>query len=207
MSSSSSASEVDDDDDDDDLLYASKTFVTCRSPSDTFYLCQVLQNVYTYTKKIPIRWCSVIGEDGDDTKISISTRFKLSYTDTLDPNAILTDVTSVLRHDGGVISMKKQDIVESKRLLEKSIRGDAVSSDDLMDLTAEDPPVKKSTLRHIHFASSDKDSSSSASESSAVSIPQSKKRKMGSTKKKSRKRPPPKRARKALNTSVHKPCK
>lgn len=193
--------------DDDGVLYEKQSFVTCRGATDTFYLCQILKNVYENTKKIPIRWCSVIGEDGDDTKISIKTQFKLSYTDTLDPAAILLDVSSITEHAGGVFSLKKQDIVDSNRLLQKSIRGESLSSDDMMDLSTEHPPKAKKVTKHIRFNSEEDESDSSSSETSKTEVPASKKRKLGSTNKKSRKQPPKKRTRKTEDESDDAPSK
>ena len=189
-SSSSSSSE------DENLLYKNQTFVTCRSSSDSFYLCRVLQDVNTHTKRIRIRWCSVVGEDGDDTHISINTRFKLSYVDILDPHTILTAVPDIIEHNDGTLSLKKGDIVETKRLLEKSIRGDTLSSDDMMDLSTEHQQSSKKKLKkHIHFQSSGENDSSSDSQSPATSSAESKKRKMTPNKKTSRKQPAKKRVR------------
>jgi hypothetical protein len=198
-SSSSSSSE------DENLLYKNQTFVTCRSPSDSFYLCRVLQDVNTHTKRIRIRWCSVVGEDGDDTQISINTRFKLSYVDVLDPHTILTAITDIIEHNDGTLSLKKGDIVETKRLLEKSIRGDTLSSDDMMDLSTEHQSSSKpKPKKHIHFASSGENDSSSDSQSPTTSSAESKKRKMTSDKKTSRKQPVKKRARKTTNDATRK---
>jgi hypothetical protein len=186
--------------DNEDLLYENETFVTCRSPSDSFYLCQLLQNVYTDTRRIRIRWCSVVGEDGDDTQIGVKTHFTLDYPDTLDPNAILICVPNIIHHPDDTISLKKQDIVETKRLLAKSIRGESVSTDDMMDLSTENIPKKKKVAfsNHKHFQSSNESDNSSASQSSAPFVLENKKRKKVSpTRKKSRKQPPKKRARQA----------
>ena len=109
------------------LLYSNKTFITCRSPSDSFFLCQILQNVYNSTKRIPIRWCSLAnGNDDDETKIDENTRFKLDYKDTLHPNTILIEIQNVIHHPDKTISLKKQDIIETNRLLKKSIKGESV---------------------------------------------------------------------------------
>jgi hypothetical protein len=209
ISSKSSSSSSSSPTDDDNLLYKNQTFVTCRSPSDLFYLCQVLHDVYTNTKRIRIRWCSVIGEDGDDTKISINTRFKLSYVDALDPNTILTSITDVIDHGDNTISLKKGDIVETKRLLEKSIRGEALSSDDMMDLSTEHQKLSAKTskkmLKHIHFESSPNSDSSSDSPSPTTFSRQSNKRKIVTPDKKpSRKQPAKKRARKTSDNAVRK---
>ncbi|CAF4296163.1 unnamed protein product, partial [Adineta steineri] len=137
----------DDDDDDDDndkrevnlrtLLYSNRTFITCRSPEDSFFLCQVLQDVYNDTKRIRIRWCSLADENGDETKVDDKTHFKFDYEDTLDPKTVLTGIPHVTRHADNTISLKEPDIIETKRLLEKSIRGESLSSDEPMDLSTE----------------------------------------------------------------------
>ncbi|CAF3795485.1 unnamed protein product [Adineta steineri] len=180
--------------DDDDILYENETFVTCRNPSDGFYLCQILQDVYKHTKKISIRWCSVIGEKGDDTEISIRTRFNLTYMDKLDPCTILYIIPNIIHHEDDTLALKKQDIVETKRLLQKSIHGESLSSDDMMDLSTEHSSSKKKSEKHIHFKSNSEESNSSAS--STESVPTNKKRKIRSNTKKSRKQPPKKRVRK-----------
>ncbi|CAF4470899.1 unnamed protein product [Rotaria sp. Silwood2] len=153
--SSSSSSSLSSSNDLRTLLYTNKTFITCRSPADAFFLCQVLQDVFNDTKKIRIRWCSLADENGDETKIDENTRLKLDYEDTLDPNTILTGITHVVRHSDKTISLKKQDIIETKRLLERSIKGETVSSDEPMDLTKEN---NKKTLEQIKDDSSDDDS-------------------------------------------------
>ncbi|CAF4919571.1 unnamed protein product [Rotaria sp. Silwood1] len=109
---------LDEDDDDDstseseNVTHKSKTFIICRSLANSFYLCQTLQNVYNYTKEICIRWCSLVDEN---------TYFKLDYEDKLDPHTILTEIPNVIHHADKTISLKKQDIIETNRLLEKSI--------------------------------------------------------------------------------------
>ncbi|UJR19473.1 hypothetical protein I4U23_022604 [Adineta vaga] len=128
---------TDDDDDDDDesgstsesehatnfrkLLYRKKTFLTCRSPADSFYLCQVLENVFNHTKRIRIRWCSFVDENGDEKNIDENTRFKLDYEDILVPQTILTGIEYVIHYADKTISLRKNDIIEIKRLLRKSI--------------------------------------------------------------------------------------
>ncbi|CAF4086910.1 unnamed protein product, partial [Rotaria sp. Silwood2] len=202
-SSPSSSSDDDDDNDNNNLLYPNKTFITCRSPSDSFYLCQVLQDVDTDTKKIRIRWCSIVGGNDDNTKIGTNTHFKFDYMDKLDPDTILTSISNVIYHDDdNTISLKKEDIVETKRLLEKSIRGESFSSDDMMDLSTEHI-VKKKISSHIHFESNSESesSSSSGSQSSTTISTTNRKRKRTSNKPKYRKQPAKKRARKASDYS------
>ena len=111
------------------LLYSNETFVTCRSPLDSFFLCHVLQNVYHNAKPIPIRWWSLVNENDDGTKIDETTRFKLNYKDTLHPDTILLEIQNVIHHPNKTISLNKQDIIETNRLLKKSINGQSV---DLM---------------------------------------------------------------------------
>ncbi|CAF3484731.1 unnamed protein product [Rotaria sordida] len=204
FSKSSSSSSGDDDDDNNDILYENKTFITCRSPSDSFYLCQVLQDVHTYTKKIRIRWCSIVGDNSDETKIGINTRFQVDYMDTLDSDTILTSISDVIYHDDdNTISLKKEDIVETKRLLEKSIRSVSFSSNDMMDLSTEHRTTKK-MANHIRFESTSENesgSSSSSSQSSTTISKTNKKRKRASNQQKSRKQPAKKRARKTSDTT------
>ena len=139
------------------ILFANKTFVTCRNPSDSFFLCQVLQDVYEDTKKIRIRWCSATDGADDDTPIDENTRFKLDYTDTLDPQTILTGIPEVIRHTDKTISMRKQDITETQRLLEKSIKGESISSDKVtrseMDSSQMNCSLEKKTSNHNSSAS------------------------------------------------------
>ena len=158
---------------------------------NTFYLCQVLQNVYAYTKNIRIRWCSVVGEKGDATTISIHTKFKLDYTDKLNPNTILMDIPDLVKNPDGTFSLKKQHIVDSKRLLEKSIQGESLSSDDMMDLSTENqrPTKKSSGPSHIHFNSGSSSDTSASSQSSSVVAPKSNKRKKAARPKQPRKQP------------------
>ncbi|CAF1193546.1 unnamed protein product [Rotaria sordida] len=137
------------------LLYSNRTFITCRSPADSFFLCQVLQDVFNDAKKIRIRWCSLADENGDETNVDENTRFKLDYEDTLDLNTILTGIGNVIRHSDKTISLKKQDIIETKRLLEKSIKGETISSDEPMDLTKDN---NNKTFESIKPDSSDDDS-------------------------------------------------
>ena len=107
------------------LLYSNETFITCRSPLDSFFLCQVLQNVYNNAKQVPIRWWSLVNENDDGTKIDETTRFKLSYKDTLHPDTTLTEIQNVIHHPDKTISLKKQDIIETNRLLKQSIEGES----------------------------------------------------------------------------------
>lgn len=117
------------------ILYENRSFVTCRSPSDSFFLCQILQNVYNDTKKIRIRWCSAADEKGDEAEIDENTRFRFDFEDTLDPQAILTAIPDVIRHADKTLSLRKKDIFETNRLLEKSIKGESMLSDELQTTT------------------------------------------------------------------------
>ncbi len=103
------------------LLYTKKSFLTCRSPADSFFLCQILQNVYNDTEQIPIRWCSLVDENGDETKIDENTHFKFDYEDILDINIILMEIKHFVHHADNRISLKKQDIIETNRLLDESM--------------------------------------------------------------------------------------
>ena len=208
--SSSSSDDTDDNkeedqedysDNDKDIIFENETFVTCRSPTDSFYLGQVLQDVTSDTKKIRIRWCSVVGGNDDTVKIGVNTRFKLDYIDKLDPDTILMSIPNIIYHDDDTISLKKEDIVDTKRLLLKSIRGESLSSDDMMDLSTE-AHHKKKTSSHIFFqSSSDSDTNSSSSQSSALYSPTTKKRKLRPKKSRSRKQPAKKRARRTPGSS------
>ncbi|CAF3181779.1 unnamed protein product [Rotaria socialis] len=196
--SSSSSSSSSSDDDNNNVLYKKNTFVTCRNVSDSFYLCLILQDVYMNTKKIRISWCSIVGEKGDDTPIGTNTRFILDYTDTLDPSTILLSVPDILYHYDNTMSLKNEDITETKRLLEKSIRDESLSSDDMMETEHHQP---KKTQSHLHFESTS-DSSSSDSESPIAISSQNKKRKRPSNKEKVRKQPGKKRARKTSKNTA-----
>lgn len=96
-----------------------------------------MQDVYHDTKQIRIRWCALVDENGDETKIDENTRFKFDYDDTLDPNTILTSIPKVIRYSDKSISLKKEDIFETKRLLEKSIKGESLSPSQ----SSEEPTV------------------------------------------------------------------
>ncbi len=103
------------------LLYTKKSFLTCRSPANSFFLCQILQNIYNDTEQIPIRWCSLVDENSDETKIDENTHFKFDYEDILDINTILMEIKHVVHHADNSISLKKQDIIETNRLLDESM--------------------------------------------------------------------------------------
>ncbi|CAF3244348.1 unnamed protein product [Rotaria sp. Silwood2] len=138
---SSSTSSIDD----RTLLYSNKTFITCRNPTNSFYLCQVLQNVYNNTKEIRIRWCSLADENDDETKIDENTHFKLDYEDKLDLHTILTDIPNVVHHPDKTISLTKQDIIETNSLLEKSIKAELTSSDESIDSNIDDNLTNQSS--------------------------------------------------------------
>ena len=185
-------------DNDDSVLYPKQSFVTCRSPSDSFYLCQLLQDVHEDTKKIRIRWCSLVDGQDDETPIGIKTRFQLTYEDTLDPQAILLSINEVVHQTPTVFSLKKKDLVETKRLLNRSIRSKSISSDEMMDLSTEISPKKnKKHTRHMRFPStSDEESSMSTSSPDLGVTPGPKKRKIAA---KQKKQPAKKRQRKAAD--------
>ena len=119
------------------LLYSNRTFITCRSPGDSFFLCQVLQDVFNDTKKFRIRWYARTDGKDDEAPIDENTHFQMDFDDTLDPHTILTGIPDIIRHPDRTISLSKQHIFETKRLLEKSIKGETPTSDEPMDLTAE----------------------------------------------------------------------
>lgn len=112
------------------------------------------------------------------------------------------DIFDPIVHDDSTISLKKQHIVDTKRLLEKSIRNETLSSDDMMDLSTEHQRKrpKKTTTSHIHF-DSDSESDHSASSASTLPVtPKTNKRKKAVTEKKSR-RQPAKRQRRTKNVT------
>ena len=121
------------------MLYSNRTFITCRSPGDSFFLCQVLQDVYNDTKRFRIRWCARTDGKDDEAPIDENTHFQMDYDDTLDPQTILTGIPDVIRHSDKTLSLSKQHIFETKRLLDKSIKGETSTStsDEPMDLTAD----------------------------------------------------------------------
>ena len=171
------------------LLYANRTFLTCRSPADSFFLCQALQDVYNNTAKLRIRWCSLADENGDETKIDESTHFKFDYEDTIELQTVLTGIPNVIRHPDKTLTLKKQDIFETNRQLQKSINEQSASSEEPMDLTAEDPPKKRTMIE-----SSDDDDDDDDSLAIKSSTPKSNKRKSSGDS--PRKQPPKKRVRK-----------
>jgi hypothetical protein len=171
------------------LLYSNRTFITCRSPGDSFFLCQVLQDVYNDTKKFRIRWCARVDGKDDEAEIDENTHFNMDYDDTLDPHTILTGIPNVIRHADKTISLNKQYIFETKRLLDKSIKGGETStSDEPMDLTTE---TNIKTIEKTQSDSSGDDSLAIRKTPPPIKI---KKRKIPSEN--TRKQPPKKRARK-----------
>ncbi|CAF4905773.1 unnamed protein product [Rotaria sp. Silwood1] len=110
---------------DNTLIYSNKTFLTCRSPTNSFFLCQTLQNVYSDTKQIHIRWYSFVDENQNENKVDENTHFKESYHDKIEIETILTGIESVIHHSDKTITLQKQDIIETNRLLQKSIKGES----------------------------------------------------------------------------------
>lgn len=123
------------------LLYTKKSFITCRSPTDSFFLCQILQNIYNDTEQIRIQWCSLVDENDDETNVNENTHFKLDYKDKLDINTILMEIEHIVHHADKNISLKKQDIIETNRLLKKSIL-----SNQSMNLTTDNSLIIPSSI-------------------------------------------------------------
>ncbi|CAF5014874.1 unnamed protein product, partial [Rotaria magnacalcarata] len=65
-------------------IYWKKTFLTCRSPTNSFYLCRTLEDVYDDTTQIRIQWYSFVDDNRDENDIDENTHFKISFEDTLD---------------------------------------------------------------------------------------------------------------------------
>ena len=104
------------------LLYTQKSFLTCRSSStDSFFLCQILQNIYKDTKQIPIQRCSLISEISDQTDIDENTHFKIDSDDTIDTNTILMEIKDLVHHTDKSISLKNEDIIQTNYRLKKWI--------------------------------------------------------------------------------------
>ena len=111
--------------DDKVTIYSKHTFLTCRSPTNSFYLCRTLDNVYDGTTQIRIQWYSFVEENQDEHDIDENTRFKLSHQDMLDMQTILTEIPSVVTHPHYRISLKKKDITRARHLLKESINAEA----------------------------------------------------------------------------------
>lgn len=109
------------------LIFSKKIFLTCRSPTNSFFICQTLQNVYSNTKQIRIQWYSFADENQDESKIDENTHFKLSYQDKLDVDTILTGISNVVVHPDKTITLNKQDVIVTKRLLRNSIKVDSTN--------------------------------------------------------------------------------
>ncbi|CAF2162294.1 unnamed protein product [Rotaria magnacalcarata] len=103
-------------------IYWKKTFLTCRSPTNSFYLCRTLEDVYDDATQIRIQWYSFVDDNRDENDIDENTHFKISFEDTLDIQAILTSIPSVVTYAHKIITLKKKDIVRTQRLLHKSIQ-------------------------------------------------------------------------------------
>lgn len=58
--------------------------------------------------------------------IDENTKFRFDYEDTLDPQTILTAIPDIIRHPDKTLSLRKNDIFETNRLLEKSIKGEPI---------------------------------------------------------------------------------
>ncbi|CAF3793465.1 unnamed protein product [Rotaria socialis] len=111
-------------------IYWKKTFLTCRSPANSFYLCRTLEDVYDDTTQIRIQWYSFVDDNRDENDIDENTHFKISFEDTLDIQAILTSIPSVVTYANKIITLKKKDIVRTQRLLRKSIQTESNQTTD-----------------------------------------------------------------------------
>ena len=105
-------------------IYSKHTFLTCRSPTDSFYLCRILHDVYDETKPVRIQWYSFVDQNQNENNIDENTRFKLSHDDVLDIHTVLTEIPSVVTHPHHRISLKKKDIIRTHRLLKESIKAE-----------------------------------------------------------------------------------
>lgn len=97
------------------LLYTQNSFLTCRSSTDSFLLCQTLQNIYKDTKQIRIQKCLLVSENDQNT------HFKLDSEDTIDTTTILMQIKDLVHHTDKSISLKKEDIIETNERLKKVI--------------------------------------------------------------------------------------
>lgn len=187
------------------MLYSNRTFITCRSPGDSFFLCQVLQDVFNDTKKFRIRWYARTDGKDDEAPIDEHTHFRMDFDDTLDPHTILTGIPDIIRHPDKTLTLSKQHIFETKRLLDKSIKGESSTSDEPMDLSAESS-VK--TTDKPELEPSDDDSLAIRRTPppppplSSTSTPKVKKRKIVSDS--PRKQPPKKRVKKTSGETARK---
>lgn len=205
MSRSSSSSSSSSSEEESDVLYKRKTFVTCRNDYNSFYLCQLVQPALVDAVQVPVRWCSVVGEQGDDTKISTTTRFKLDYKDVISPSTILTKVSNIVYNIDNTMSLTKSDIDKTKRLLNNSGDDDSSSSeDDQMDASNGDQQMKKKTSFKYVKTTDKSDANSSDSESSAENPSETKKRKRAPKKTKSSKQPAKKGTRKSPGNAAKK---
>lgn len=107
------------------VIYGKLTFLTCRSPTDSFYLCRTLDDVYDDATQVRIQWYSFVDENHDENDIDEKTHFKLSYQDVLDIHTILTEIPSVVTHPHQRITLKKKDISRTRHLLKESIEAES----------------------------------------------------------------------------------
>lgn len=111
-------------------IYGKHTFLTCRSPTDSFYLCQTLDDVYDDATQVRIQWYSFVDENHDENDIDEKTHFKLSYQDVLDIHTILAEIPSVITHPHQRVTLKKKDITRTRHLLKESIKAESNQTAD-----------------------------------------------------------------------------
>ena len=124
----------------------------------------------------------------------------------MDPKSILLEIPEVVYHGITKFSLRKRDIVETKRLLKQSIKsetGESEETDDMMDLSTEPSATKKKRAaigkgkKNLHISSGDDESDDNSSSGQEVPVKaQAKKRKTPSKSKKAPKEPAKKRVRK-----------
>ena len=105
-------------------IYLKHSYLTCRSPTNSFYLCRTLEDVYDDMTRIRIQWYAFVDETRDENNIDEETLFKLSHNDTIDIHSVLTNIKSVVTHSHKGITMKKSDINRTQRLLKESIKAE-----------------------------------------------------------------------------------
>lgn len=92
--------------------------------TDGFFLCRALQHIYEATKRFSIQW---LEQDAQDENA-----YDLAYTDTLDPECILTDVRlKKVNKDKYTLPLNQRQRVE--KALAKSVEGRDSSDEDESD--------------------------------------------------------------------------
>lgn len=127
------------------ILFKSKSFLTVRNETGSFFLCQAVNSIYEDSKKSKIQWLEEI-KPGEN-------KYKYGYVDWVDPFAIIARVNVNRIADSNYFAIEEEDLKKVNNLLEIALKDGGITVE--FDSADEESNEKEKKLSEEILANSE----------------------------------------------------